>query len=181
MNPNRIRQALALAFAGAFVAGIVGCSDRPKHSAGTAPQSVGQKVDQATARLKEKTAEVTREVKEKTAEATAELKEKTAEVTKDVKEATAEVKKDVKDATADLKLKEMSGDALITAKVKTALIAEPGLSAMKIDVDTDNGIVTLKGTVDSIDKSSRARQLAGSVDGVSSVNNRLIVGGRTTG
>jgi hypothetical protein len=66
-------------------------------------------------------------------------------------------------------------DAAITAKVKTAIIAEPGLKAMQIDVDTVNGVVTLTGTVDAPQLIDQARQVAQSVEGVKSVNNRLTV------
>lgn len=66
-------------------------------------------------------------------------------------------------------------DAAITAKVKTALIAEPGLKALQIDVDTANGIVTLSGTVDSSNNLDRATQVAQAVQGVKSVDNRLTV------
>ena len=65
------------------------------------------------------------------------------------------------------------GDAAITAKVKTALIGEPGLKALKIDVDTANGIVTLTGSVDSPQNLERATQVAQAVEGVKSVDNRL--------
>jgi hyperosmotically inducible protein len=67
------------------------------------------------------------------------------------------------------------GDAAITAKVKTALIGEPGLKALKIDVDTANGVVTLTGSVDSAQNLDRATQVAQSVEGVKSVDNRLNV------
>ena len=40
----------------------------------------------------------------------------------------------------------MLGDAAITAKVKTELIKDKDVSAMNVNVDTSNGIVTLKGT-----------------------------------
>ncbi|HKQ24958.1 MAG TPA: BON domain-containing protein [Burkholderiales bacterium] len=66
-------------------------------------------------------------------------------------------------------------DATITAKVKTALIGEPDLEALKIDVDTADGVVTLSGTVDSRTKVSRAVQVAQAVQGVRSVDNRLTV------
>jgi osmotically-inducible protein OsmY len=66
-------------------------------------------------------------------------------------------------------------DAAITAKVKTAIIAEPGLKALQIDVDTVNGVVTLKGTVDSPELMENARQVALTVEGVKSVNNQLTV------
>lgn len=65
------------------------------------------------------------------------------------------------------------GDAAITAKVKTALIGEPGLKALKIDVDTANGVVTLTGSVDSPQNLERATQVAQAVEGVKSVDNRL--------
>ena len=66
-------------------------------------------------------------------------------------------------------------DAAITAKVKTALIGEPGLKAMQIDVDTADGVVTLSGTVDSRTNVNRAIQVAQTVEGVRSVDNRLSV------
>lgn len=66
-------------------------------------------------------------------------------------------------------------DAAITAKVKMALVGEPGLKALKIDVDTANGVVTLTGAVDSSQSLDRATQVAQAVDGVKSVDNRLNV------
>ena len=68
-------------------------------------------------------------------------------------------------------------DAAITTKVKTALIAEPGLKSLQINVDTANGVVTLSGAVDSAQSLDRAQQLAQGVDGVKSVENRLTVKG----
>lgn len=65
------------------------------------------------------------------------------------------------------------GDAAITGSVKTALIAEPNLSALKIDVDTVNGVVTLNGTVDNADQKSRAMSITQSVSGVVSVKDNL--------
>ena len=83
-------------------------------------------------------------------------------------------------AAADVKQKAAQAgdkidDAAITAKVKTALIGEPGLKALKIDVDTANGVVTLSGAVDSPQNLDRATQVAQAVNGVKSVDNRLNV------
>ncbi len=86
-----------------------------------------------------------------------------------IDQATAEVK----DQAANVGDK--IDDATITAKVKTALIGEPDLEALKIDVDTADGVVTLSGTVDSRTKVSRAVQVAQAVQGVRSVDNRLTV------
>jgi osmotically-inducible protein OsmY len=70
-------------------------------------------------------------------------------------------------------------DATITTKVKTAVLAEPGLKTLQIDVDTKNGVVTLAGTVDSTALKERATQVAQGVSGVRSVDNNLAV--KTTG
>ena len=66
-------------------------------------------------------------------------------------------------------------DATVTAKVKSALIAEPNLKALSINVDTTAGIVTLKGTADSQEAKQKAAQVATNVEGVRSVRNELIV------
>lgn len=65
------------------------------------------------------------------------------------------------------------GDAAITGSVKAALIAEPNLKALMIDVDTKNGVVTLNGTVDNPEQKTRAVSVAQGVTGVSSVVDRL--------
>ena len=76
------------------------------------------------------------------------------------------------EAAAD-KATQTVGDAAITGSVKTALIAEPNLSALKIDVDTVGGGVTLNGTVDNAAQKSRALSIAQSVSGVVSVKDNL--------
>jgi hyperosmotically inducible periplasmic protein len=88
---------------------------------------------------------------------------------KNIDQATAEVKEQAANVG------ERIDDATITAKVKTALIGEPDLEALKIDVDTADGVVTLSGTVDSRTKVTRAVQVAQAVQGVRSVDNRLTV------
>lgn len=64
-------------------------------------------------------------------------------------------------------------DATITAKVKAAIFAEPGLKTLQISVATVNGVVTLSGSVDSQPSSDRAKGLAAAVAGVKEVDNRL--------
>jgi hyperosmotically inducible protein len=66
-------------------------------------------------------------------------------------------------------------DTVITTSVKTAVLAEPGLSALKIEVDTKNGVVTLSGTVASPEMKSRATQIAQNTSGVLSVIDNLEV------
>ena len=70
-------------------------------------------------------------------------------------------------------------DATLTAKVKAALIAEPGLQALAIDVETSGGVVTLHGNATNREYRDRAAQVALNVPGVKSVKNNLSVGRST--
>jgi hyperosmotically inducible periplasmic protein len=66
-------------------------------------------------------------------------------------------------------------DATITAKVKAAVLAEPGLKTLQIDVDTKDGVVTLSGTVDNPALKERTSQITQNVSGVRSVVDHLAV------
>ena len=66
-------------------------------------------------------------------------------------------------------------DTEITARVKAAVFAEPGLKTLQISVDTVKGVVTLSGTVDSQANSDKARTLAATVADVKEVSNKLVV------
>ncbi len=66
-------------------------------------------------------------------------------------------------------------DAGITTLVKAALVLESDLSAMEINVDTVNGIVTLTGAVDNAANIEKATQVVDGIEGVKSVNNQLTV------
>ena len=66
-------------------------------------------------------------------------------------------------------------DTEITARVKSAVFAEPGLKTLQIHVDTVKGVVTLTGTVDSQANSDKARTLAAAVADVKEVSNKLVV------
>jgi len=66
-------------------------------------------------------------------------------------------------------------DAAITAKIKAAIFAEPGLKTLQIGVDTVRGVVTLSGSVNSQSSSDMVRGLASAVAGVNGVVNLLAV------
>ena len=68
-------------------------------------------------------------------------------------------------------------DAKLTAKVKSALLADAAMKALKINVDTSNAEVTLKGALDTHAQVTRAVEVAEAVDGVRGVVNRLTVKG----
>jgi hyperosmotically inducible protein len=66
------------------------------------------------------------------------------------------------------------GDTALTAKVKAALIAEPGLKSTLIDVSTKQSVVTLSGAVASPVEKAKALQVADNVEGVKSVVDNLV-------
>jgi hyperosmotically inducible protein len=64
-------------------------------------------------------------------------------------------------------------DAGITAQVKTVLLNDKEIGALRIDVDTTQGVVTLSGPVRSNADEERAIQLARQVAGVKDVKSTL--------
>jgi osmotically-inducible protein OsmY len=70
-----------------------------------------------------------------------------------------------------------SPDWWTTTKVQAKFFADNTVKGRDIDVDTSDGVVTLKGTVDSPAAKTRAIALASSVDGVSAVNDNLVIKG----
>ena len=65
------------------------------------------------------------------------------------------------------------GDAGITAAIKTKMLADSTVSGLKIDIDTTDGVVTLKGDVASAAEHKRAIEIAKATDGVKSVKDQL--------
>ena len=68
-------------------------------------------------------------------------------------------------------------DSAITASIKADLLKDPGLSALRIDVNTFKGEVTLKGEADSTVARDRAERIALAVAGVVKVNNSIGIKG----
>lgn len=65
--------------------------------------------------------------------------------------------------------------SVITAKVKAAIFDDKTLKVYDINVETFKDVVQLSGFVNSAEIKSRAGVVAGSVSGVKSVKNDLIV------
>ncbi len=66
-------------------------------------------------------------------------------------------------------------DAWLYTKVMTRLTANSGVPALKINLDVTNGVVTLRGPVDSAARKEEAEKIARETEGVKSVDNRLEV------
>lgn len=66
-------------------------------------------------------------------------------------------------------------DTMLTAKVKSALVADPELKATEIQVDTYKGSVQLSGFVAQPEHIPKAVQLVRGIEGVKSVKNDMAV------
>jgi osmotically-inducible protein OsmY len=66
-------------------------------------------------------------------------------------------------------------DTAITTRVKTAMLNDPDVGGLRIDVDTFKGVVTLSGRVKSQTEKDRAMTLARQVDGVTEVKDAMQV------
>lgn len=151
-SAHRIAGILALS---ALAFGLAACSKTEEPTVGQRLDSAVEKTEQAAAdaRVKAEGALQNAETKLEQGAASAEATAKQAANT-------------VKDAM---------DDATITAQVSAGLAKDPDLSAMKINVDTVNGKVTLNGPAPSAVARERAEALAKGVSGVTSVNNQLVV------
>lgn len=66
-------------------------------------------------------------------------------------------------------------DAVITSKVKTALLKHEEVSGLDVSVETFKGRVQLSGFVETQRAKTKAEEVARGVAGVKSVSNNLIV------
>ncbi len=71
-------------------------------------------------------------------------------------------------------------DTNLTASVKAKLVADKAANLTRIDVDTNNGIVYLNGTVNSPQEKTKAEELARDTRGVKKVVNNLQVAQRAS-
>ena len=71
---------------------------------------------------------------------------------------------------------EMIDDASITASVKSALLLQRSTSALHTKVDTNNGVVTLKGKAKNAAEKDLVTKLVSDIKGVKNVKNKMTVG-----
>jgi len=68
-----------------------------------------------------------------------------------------------------------ANDSWLWFKTRTALLTTSDLRESTINVDVDNDVVTLKGTVANAEQKKKAEEVAKGIDGVKSVKNELQV------
>lgn len=76
-------------------------------------------------------------------------------------------------AIAAAKVKETAAEAALTSKIKAKMVLDDNIKARAIDVMTDGTIVTLSGTVRSVDEHDRATRLAQETAGVTQIVDHL--------
>ena len=134
-------------------------------------------VDSKTERAIDKAGEKTKSAAEKTKDATVKGAEKTKDAAVKVGEKTKDAAVKVGEKTKDVAATtgEAITDAWITTKLKADFVNEDTLKGSDINVDTNNHVVTLKGTVTSLAGKSRAEEIAKTTKGVNRVINTLII------
>lgn len=136
-------------------------------------QTAGQKLDSAISQTEKAAENAGNKIEEgatKAGDATADALAKAGEATgAAVEQAGNKLEEGAAKAGAAL------DDAGITAAVKTDLIKAPEISALQIDVDTKDGVVTLSGSVPSEAVKTQAGDIAKAAKGVTAVNNNLTV------
>lgn len=133
--------------AGAFLLGASACDQKPS------AEKVGRNIDRAIEKVGPKVEQAANVAEKKLEQAGKVMREKTA--------AAGEVVDDV----------------TLSARVKTALIAEPGVKARDVNVESKDGVVALYGKAESSEQKELAAKVVSGVQGVKSVDNRLVVAG----
>ena len=107
-----------------------------------------------------------------------ELDDKIVDATKTGAKKTGEAAKVVGEKTKDVAVATGQGitDAAINTMIHTKMMGEDTLKGSDINVDVNNHVVTLKGTVASAAGKTRAQEIARTTEGVKSVNNTLMIG-----
>ena len=148
---HRIASILAVS---ALALGLAACGK-------TEEPTVGQRLDSAVKKTEQAAADI--RVKAESAMQSAETR---------MEQGAANAEATAKDATNTAR--GAIDNATITAQVDAGLAKDPDLSALKINVETVNGKVTLNGPAPSTVACDRAEAIAKSVTGVTSVNYQLV-------
>ena len=153
--PHNVKSA-ALALSIVALAALSACGKRDDG------QTAGQKLDSAVA-----------STEQAAAEAKAKAEASMAKAGNAMKDATQKA-----EASGAKTIESMAGkadDAAITASISAEFAKDADLSAIKIDVDTKDGNVTLYGPAPTAAARDKATTLAKSIKGVASVSNKLTV------
>ena len=171
---NTLTQRLTLiAAATALTAGLAACNKNDERTAGQQVDSAIARSEAAAKDAQAKAAEAGRDVKVAAQDAAADAKAAANQAGAEIKQEAREMKADISAAAAAAG--NAADDATTTAAVKAKLVADSELSALQINVDTKNNVVTLTGPAPNAAAKARAEPIAKDVKGVTSVHNNLTV------
>ena len=153
---------LALLMAAAIVLSLAACDRRPS----TPPDidAAAEKAKDAAIAAGHKAAELAEKARDNT---------KAYFESPEVRQDAAKIKEKLKEAGGTLVSE--TDDAAITASVMAGLARDPELSARRIDVRTQGGVVQLSGPAPNAQAKTRAEDIAKAVTGVGAVDNQLQV------
>ena len=140
----------------AFVLALSACGKKDDD------KTAGQQLDSAISKTQQAAEEAKAKTESGMANARAALKDATQSAESSTKELAS-------------KAAETLDDVAITTAVSAGLAREPDLSAIKINVDTKNSVVTLNGPAPTEAARDKAGSIARAVEGVKSVENRLVL------
>ena len=164
LSPSRLS---AVALTVALSAALAACNRADDSAARTDPPPSSPAAPAGN--LQQDAARVGAEVRQEAREANRDMAAAGQEMKADAARAADSVQQGAERAAGAL------DDAAITAGIKTRLAADSQLSALRIDVDTRDGQVTLTGPAPSQAAKDHATTLARQSDGVKGVTNNLTV------
>jgi hyperosmotically inducible periplasmic protein len=174
----------------ALVFGLAGCGERVDgvHDARTEAAQARESArnEAPTDNVRTATSAAGQDPRGDNREAAADARERTANATSRMGDATSQMGAGATEPARDTSIPapgsparvgDRMDDMQITTRVNAGLAADRNLSAMRIDVDTKDGVVTLMGTAPSATAKARAAEIAREIRDVRSVNNQLAVAG----
>jgi predicted small lipoprotein YifL len=156
-----------LALAGLVATSLTGCGQKDD------PRPLTEQTKDAATTAVDRTKDAAIDAKNTISEKLTEWKLTPSDIKADLEKGGRIVR--TKSATAGARVGGAVDNARIVTVINGKLVADRDLSALKINVDADQGVVTLKGTVSSVDLIGRAIALALDTDGVNEVDSLLTV------
>jgi hyperosmotically inducible protein len=166
-NQRQASRIAGLLAVSALAFGLAACDKQPQE------QTAGQKLDAAVAKTEQAAADAQRKAADAMSATAAKVEDGAAKVESSARNAAQNAGDAATQAVNSAKA--TADDVSITAQVSASLAKDPDLSALKIDVDTKGGVVTLSGPAPSLQAKERASDIAKGIKGVGSVNNQLVV------
>jgi osmotically-inducible protein OsmY len=152
---------------------LAGCSKEQTDQAKENTVAAAAKAKDAMSTAVDKTADAAVRAKDAIADKMTEWKLSPADLKEDFEKTGRIVR--TKSAAAGQRVGEVFDDARIVTAVKSKYLTDNSLSAFTVSVSADKGVVTLSGSVKSLDLAGRAMALALDTDGVTSVVSVLTV------